>query len=479
MAVNIKSMPLDTYAITSKFGPRYLDGVYAFHYGLDISATVGQNVYTVQKGVVKSINYDTDGYGTWIVIEHTDYGFCTLYGHLLSVSVVAGQSVSAGQIIGRADNTGHSFGSHLHIEVIIAKYLVAFGVGYKTRVEKYNVDPQQYLDYVNNSESGGVSFGKSIEEIRAADVQVDVVGDGNIGAILFKRKYRIIISDDNGNGLDVSDLHIIFDCHKTITLDNSSSVVKIYNLNSDTESRIIQFATHLTIEAGYDGLYGLIFEGDIIQGIRYKENATDMVLEVVALDGDRLQSSGFNSLSIIRGQTKRDMIETVISGFGATVNMTDDLDDVKYPRGKVVFSGTQDFLQNIMETQNGFAYIEDNVVNLVKLSDLPKNEIIKLDYSSGLISVPSQSSNQVSFKALINPRIKLNTLVQIDNTLIKEQMYADGADLYRLDADGVYRIIEIDFSGDTRGDDWYITCGAASQAGAIPALLAKENSSVY
>jgi hypothetical protein len=54
-------------------------------------------------------------YGQFVVIDHGN-GESSLYGHLDSVTVVVGQSVTAGTQIGTLGNTGNSYGAHLHFE---------------------------------------------------------------------------------------------------------------------------------------------------------------------------------------------------------------------------------------------------------------------------------------------------------------------------------------------------------------------------
>ena len=56
-------------------------------------------------------------YGYYVKIDHGN-GLYSVYAHLDSISVVAGQPVSKGQQIGRIGNTGYSKGPHLHLEVI-------------------------------------------------------------------------------------------------------------------------------------------------------------------------------------------------------------------------------------------------------------------------------------------------------------------------------------------------------------------------
>lgn len=55
------------------------------------------------------------GYGNYVMISHAG-GKMTVYGHLTSLTVGTGQTVSRGQVIGYVGSTGNSTGPHLHYE---------------------------------------------------------------------------------------------------------------------------------------------------------------------------------------------------------------------------------------------------------------------------------------------------------------------------------------------------------------------------
>ncbi len=117
--------------ITSPFGWRIhpVYGIRQHHNGIDIDVPVGTIVRAAAPGKVYLIEDDPEGYGTAVIIQHTD-GYLTLYGHLSSVLVSKGQYVEVGQPIAKSGNTGVSTGPHLHFEV---------------RNGDFPVDPQRYL----------------------------------------------------------------------------------------------------------------------------------------------------------------------------------------------------------------------------------------------------------------------------------------------------------------------------------------------
>ncbi|NGO71686.1 M23 family metallopeptidase [Streptomyces boncukensis] len=84
------------------------------HTGVDFHAGMNTPVKSVAAGEVVEAG-NGGAYGNNIVIKHKD-GTYTQYGHLNSIGVSVGQSVTAGQQIGLSGSTGNSSGPHLHFE---------------------------------------------------------------------------------------------------------------------------------------------------------------------------------------------------------------------------------------------------------------------------------------------------------------------------------------------------------------------------
>ena len=91
---------------------------HAGHLALDIAAPYGSTVVAAQSGVVTSSGWRNNGGGYVISIDHGN-GMITVYNHLGSLWVSAGQIVSAGQGIGGVGCTGMCTGPHVHFEVIV------------------------------------------------------------------------------------------------------------------------------------------------------------------------------------------------------------------------------------------------------------------------------------------------------------------------------------------------------------------------
>ncbi|MDX5982140.1 peptidoglycan DD-metalloendopeptidase family protein [Exiguobacterium profundum] len=104
--------------LTQGWGPASGVNGYTFHNGLDIAAPVGTPIYAAATGTVTRAGWG-GAYGNHVMITHVINGqvWTTVYAHMSSVSVKAGQRVSQGQNLGGMGSTGNSTGSHLHFEI--------------------------------------------------------------------------------------------------------------------------------------------------------------------------------------------------------------------------------------------------------------------------------------------------------------------------------------------------------------------------
>jgi len=84
------------------------------HTGIDFHAASGTSVHAVGSGTVVEAGWG-GAYGNQIVIKMAD-GMYTMYGHLSSIGVSVGQTVTPGQQIGLSGATGNTTGPHLHFE---------------------------------------------------------------------------------------------------------------------------------------------------------------------------------------------------------------------------------------------------------------------------------------------------------------------------------------------------------------------------
>lgn len=109
--------PLDRMRVSGFFGVRR-DVSDKPHAGIDLAAPKGTPIHAAAAGTIVAageLAENNGRYGTSVIIRTGPLQ--TLYAHLDSVAVKAGDRVAAGQLIGAVGETGFATGPHLHFEV--------------------------------------------------------------------------------------------------------------------------------------------------------------------------------------------------------------------------------------------------------------------------------------------------------------------------------------------------------------------------
>jgi hypothetical protein len=121
------------YRITSRFGQQESFRS-SGHSGIDFAMEKGESIRSIKSGFVEIHDYGNLNAGKTVLVKWED-GKTAIYGHLNDFSVKDGQHVQAGDLLGHAGNTGHSFGNHLH-----------FGL----KENGHFIDPSPYIEDIQN-----------------------------------------------------------------------------------------------------------------------------------------------------------------------------------------------------------------------------------------------------------------------------------------------------------------------------------------
>lgn len=165
---NYAVYPVDKkfYNFSSFYGPR-VDPIEkekeVFHGGIDIAQVdiEGKNVYSILPGAISHIDYNENGYGHFIVVNHGD--FTTLYAHLKEEPTLnVGDEVKAGDKLGIVGSTGRSTGPHLHFEVSRESVLI---------------DPKPLLDSIGTGKLAKIEIEEREEEKATEEILTKKEGD--------------------------------------------------------------------------------------------------------------------------------------------------------------------------------------------------------------------------------------------------------------------------------------------------------------
>ncbi len=283
----------------------------------------------------------------------------------------------------------------------------------------------------------------------------------------------------HSTAVDVSLLRCVFRVEAQIETQVAVCTLEVYNMNPTTESDIIREGFQVSIEAGYDeGQYGEIFTGDIVQVIRNRENGVDYKLEILALQGSSMFDLNFSKCSVAAGSKPRDVIDALTRHSRQVIvvgEVTLNLSDQALPRGKVIFGTPSQYMRDIAIGNDAYYWAgEDGKLTVKKITDvIPADKVLVLTpgnqnknksdkeyYGTGLVGTPQYGDDGIHIKMLLDCRVKLMSLIKIDNELIRRSLLNitlgnnNLAQQKQFDEDGEYQVFKLAHQGDTHGDTW-------------------------
>ena len=124
----------------------------------------------------------------------------------------------------------------------------------------------------------------------------------------YLRKASLIIGQAAGDALDLSALRFVFDVRRGDLQTPNSARVRVFNVGPMTAQRVQKEFTRLVLQAGYEGNYGIIFDGNIKQVRRGRVSQTDTYLDITAADGDSAYNFAVVNATLAAGSTSADHV---------------------------------------------------------------------------------------------------------------------------------------------------------------------------
>ena len=282
-----------------------------------------------------------------------------------------------------------------------------------------------------------------------------------------------------GGSEQESGLRIRFQITATPLITPNPATILITNANSgDAQNALQPEGTTITLDAGYNDSHGVIYTGQLKQAIYGRESPTDTLLTLYAGDNHTAHNYATVSTTLPPGSTPQQHLNVALQAmqpFGTSLGYIGvDLSKPTYPRAVTLFGMARDVLINIAKSKNAVVGYQQGKITMVPQGgSLPGGPVV-LNSSSGLVGMPSQTTEGIMARCLINPQIQANTQVQIDQKDIQGgiaqlQVGASNAitsaQLAHVAADGLYTVYKVDVSGDTRENDWYMDLAMIASSG--------------
>jgi hypothetical protein len=296
-------------------------------------------------------------------------------------------------------------------------------------------------------------------------------------------------------GIELGALRVEFNVNKAVGQSPNLLDAKVYNLSKPTMNKINQF-TRVQLSAGYwYGDFGIIFDGTVVQYRRARESPTDTYLEILAGDEDSLNGA-FTFKRFEIGTKESDVVQHLAKDTGLPVgHISDTIGTEKLLRPLTLAGPTMQYLREMAQKYGANIYADNGKLFFVEQAGYRPGEAVVLSPKTGLVGIPELTPQGLQVRCLLNPKLQLGGKIKIDPELISgipfipgtntqmtgaagqafKQIHAPAASAVSIpeivSASGLYKIMMLEVTGDTRGHPWYcdMICLATDASGKVTA----------
>lgn len=297
---------------------------------------------------------------------------------------------------------------------------------------------------------------------------------------------------DKADGMELSALRVNFNIKAATTETPATLWCRIYNMAPSTMAKVIQH-TRIQVKAGYRFAgYGLIFDGTVAEYKRGKENPVDTYLEINAGDGDQPMNREVFMAQYGVGTKDKQIIMDAAKALGMKVKYIDpDIGTEATQRDQTIIEPARQKLRELMLKYGARFMIEHGELIMIKNGKSRDGEAVVLTPRTGLVNLPEVTPQGIVAQCLLNPQIRPGGKIKISTDVLSGVPFTPGstvkvgpngtiedsasstpgagaagprnpAALWGAQLDtaftspqGIYKVVLLEHTGDTRGDPWY------------------------
>lgn len=263
----------------------------------------------------------------------------------------------------------------------------------------------------------------------------------------FNRDYVLVVTKGTSETTITPPFRISFKCDKSVSGDGlnklqcsvygiKESTRQIFHRDNDNDSLV-----KVKLSVGYQGSIKLLFSGDLHRGGSLLTD-NSYVTTFEAMDGGKDYLDSYTSATVTG---KANAIDKILQDMPNTEKgKITELKDLVRP--KVLMGASSKLLEDLTADDETF-FIDNGKVNIIKANEVSGSYTPVVSAETGLINTPEKENGKVTFETMLNPLIVLGGRVNLESVVDKL-------------LNGVYKVTNISYVGDTRGNDWKqtVTC---------------------
>lgn len=285
--------------------------------------------------------------------------------------------------------------------------------------------------------------------------------------LLYLRRYRLKLGRDTGTRTyemkpDGDGLRITFQVTHFAGGAFSIAEITMYNVTAYAAKQMLDGGSakryeYISLEAGFDSLFGYVFVGQITNTQRVLEDGgSTRGVRFFCRSAAKERDQRIINLSLAPETDPIQIIEACAERFGAEIQFYGDFSGLKPRSGGTNLQGSPTSCMNeLAETYQFDWMVENTTLKIIKRGFAMPNEVYKISSDTGMKGSPVVSDTEVGIRYALNPKLKLGDTIQLES--MAPQFEFSGAFFYevpRTIGEGFYKINSLVFLGDSHGDLW-------------------------